>query len=107
MNTLLRLVAGAGLMALAFLALAIGLARNTSAIAGPAYPILFLFVVALYLVPGGLALHRNCAAAWWIVALNILAGWTLFGWVIALGWAAAGKVAVPPPPPPVRQIAGR
>lgn len=107
MRNLLRLIGGAGLFALAFLAIAIGMAKNTSAVAGPAYLILFLFGIALYLLPSGLALHRNCAAAWWIVALNIVVGWTLFGWVIALGWAAAGKVAALPPAPRVRQVAGR
>ncbi len=103
MGSLLRLTAGAGLFALAFLAITVGLANS----AGPVHLILALFVIALYLVPSGLALHRDCEAAWWIVTLNILLAWTLFGWVIALGWAATGKEAVPQPPPPVRQIAGR
>jgi len=107
MSTLLRLIAGAGLVALAVLAIAIGLARNTAAMAAPAHLILFLTAVGLYLVPSGLALHRNCMAAWWIVALNILLGWTLFFWIIALGWAAAGKVSLMPAAPPVPPSAGR
>lgn len=107
MSSLLRLIVGAGLVALAVLAIAIGLARNTAAVAGPAHLILFLAVVGLYLVPSGLALHRDCVHTGWIMAVNILLGWTLFGWVIALGWAAAGKAAVIPAAPPVMPVAGR
>ena len=106
MSSLLRLIVGAGLVALAVLAIAIGLARNTAAVAGPAHLILFLALVGLYLVPSGLAVHRNCMATGWIVALNIALGWTLFGWVIALGWAASGKPAMARPVPRVRQVAG-
>jgi len=105
MSSLLRLIVGAGLVALAVLAIAIGLARNTAAVAGPAHLILFLALVGLYLVPSGLAVHRNCMATGWIVALNIALGWTLFGWVIALGWAAAGKAAQIPAAPPVHPLA--
>lgn len=106
MKNLLRLIIGVGLVALVILAVALGLARNASAIAAPAHMILFLAVIALYLVPTGLAVHRNCAATAWIIAVNILLGWTLFGWVIALGWAAAGKAAPIPPASPVRPVAG-
>jgi Superinfection immunity protein len=106
MSTQFRLFVGAGLAALAILLVAIGLARNTSALAAPAHLLLFLMVVALYLVPSGLAVHRNCVATGWIIALNVLLGWTLFGWVAALGWAAAGKTAALPPAPPVRPLAG-
>ena len=106
MRTLLRLFAAAGLVAFAVLAVAIGLARNTAAMAAPAHLLLVLVIVALYLAPSGLALHRNCAAAWWIVLLDVLLGWTLFGWVIALGWAASGKPAMARPVPRVRQVAG-
>jgi Superinfection immunity protein len=106
MNTMLRLVLAGGLVAFAILMVVIGLARNTAALAAPAHLILFLLVVALYLVPSALAVHRNCLATSWIIALNVLLGWTLFGWVVALGWAAAGKTAALPPAPPVRPLAG-
>ena len=106
MSTQLRLIAGTVLVAVAILTIAIGLARNTAALAAPAQVLLFLAVVALYLTPSGVALHRNCTATRWIIALNVLLGWTLFGWVIALGWAASGKAAVFPPAPPVRPIVG-
>lgn len=106
MSSLLRLIVGAGVVAFAILVIAMGLARDTAALAAPAHLLLYLLVLALYLTPSGLAVHRNCVATGWIIALNILLGWTLFGWVVALGWAAAGKAAVFPPAPPVRPIAG-
>ena len=106
MSTLLRLIVAAVLVAIAILGIALGLARNTDALAAPAHLLVFLVVVALYLVPTGLALYRNCAAAGWIVALNILLGWTLFGWVAALGWAVSGKADLLPPAPPVRPVVG-
>jgi hypothetical protein len=42
---------------------------------------------ALYLLPSALAVarsHRNLGA---VVALNMFAGWTVVGWLIALVWA--------------------
>lgn len=106
MSNLLRLIVGAGLVAIAILGIAIGLARNTAAMAAPAHLLIFVALLGLYLVPSGLALHRNCSATPWIVALNVLLGWTLFGWIAALGWAASGKTAGPIPNPPVRPIIG-
>ena len=107
MTHLFRLMVAAGLVAVAILAIAVGLARHTAALMGPANLILFLAVVGLYLAPSLLALHRNCTATGWIITLNILLGWTLFGWVAALGWAASGKTwALRPalPRPPIRPV---
>jgi len=109
MRNMLRLSVATGLGALAILAIAIGLARNTAALLAPAHLILFVVVAAFYLLPTVLAVYRNCVAAGWIAAVNILLGWTLFGWVIALGWAAGGKTqTVPPstPAPPVHPVLG-
>jgi hypothetical protein len=50
----------------------------------------FIFIIAAlvaYLIPSILAVQdkkRNKTA---IIALNILAGWTLVGWIISLVWA--------------------
>jgi hypothetical protein len=110
MNHLLRLFIAAGLVACAILGIAIGLARNNAALAAPAHLILFIGVIGLYLVPTALALHRNCRSTGWILALNVLAGWTVFGWVVALGWAASGKTWTTSrtiPPPPVHSVPGR
>jgi hypothetical protein len=42
--------------------------------------------------------HHNCAA---IFLVNLLFGWTFFGWVIALIWSATN------PPPPPQQVAAQ
>ena len=45
-------------------------------------------LAALYVLPSVIATakrHRNGRA---VVALNLLAGWTIIGWVVALVWAA-------------------
>ena len=46
-----------------------------------------LIVLAIYFVPTLVAIkreHHNLAA---IIALNVLLGWTILGWVAALVWA--------------------
>jgi len=79
------------------LAIPLGMTRNADAFLAPARMLLALIGLALYLLPSMLAVHRDCKATAWIIALNILLGWTVFGWVIAIGWAASGK---PRPAPP-------
>lgn len=49
--------------------------------------LLAMFLVAIYLLPFIVAMvrgKRNCLA---ILVLNLLLGWTLIGWVVALVWA--------------------
>ena len=44
-------------------------------------------LLGVYMLPATLALlrgHRNRGA---VVALNVLAGWTVIGWLIALIWS--------------------
>lgn len=99
MSHLLRLSIVGGLAALAVLIIAVGLARNDAALLAPVNLFLFVMAIALYLLPTGLALYRDCRAAGWIAAINVLLGWTLFGWAAALGWAASGAtrpVVLPP-----------
>jgi len=102
MSHLLRLMVVGGLAALAVLAFAVGLARNDAALLGPVHLLLFVFAIGFYLLPTGLALYRDCNASGWIAAINVLLGWTLFGWVVALGLAATGKsrpvTRILPPP---------
>lgn len=46
-----------------------------------------IFVIGMYLIPtfvAGARKHHNTPA---ILALNLLLGWTLLGWVVALVWA--------------------
>lgn len=104
MSHLIRLFLAAGLVACGILAIALGLARHNADLLAPFHFFVFLVFVALYLVPTALALYRNCTAIPWVAALNVLLGWTLIGWVIALGWAASGKVRMLPPATPQRPI---
>lgn len=70
--------------------------------------ILLALGIALYFVPSFVASangHRQTLA---IVVLNVLLGWTLVGWVIALVWAFTAErpapvvqIAQAPPGPPV------
>ena len=92
MTHLLRVLIIGGLAALAVLAFGLGLAHNTAALLGPAHLLLFVVAFTLYLVPTFLAIYRDCKSSAWIAAVNVLLGWTLFGWVIALGWAATGEM---------------
>ena len=92
MNHLLRLIVVGGLVAFGVLIMAVGLARNDVDLLAPLDLFLFLIALAIYFLPTGLAVYRNCRATPWIVAVNVLLGWTLFGWFVAIGWAASGKV---------------
>lgn len=108
MSHLVRLFVAAGLAAFGILVIAVGLARHNADLLAPFHLFAFLALVGLYVVPSALAVYRNCVAVAWIIALNILLGWTFIGWVVALGWAASGKVAVvhstlPPPAGPALQ----
>ena len=46
-----------------------------------------LFCLTLYFLPFGIALIRNKKAKLAIFALNLLGGWTVILWIIALIWA--------------------
>lgn len=50
--------------------------------------------IAVYLAPTILAVLRSKANWLAIFLLNIFAGWTFIGWVIALVWAASKDAAV-------------
>lgn len=49
--------------------------------------VLILIIFPLYLLPTLLAIARHKRQAAAIVTLNVVAGWTLIGWVAALAWA--------------------
>jgi len=49
--------------------------------------LVFLFLVFLYFVPSIVATWRKHSKATSIRILNILAGWTFIGWIIAAVWA--------------------
>jgi hypothetical protein len=52
----------------------------------------FLVCAALYFLPTIIGLHKRNAGA--IFGLNLLLGWTLVGWVVALVWALTTDPAV-------------
>ena len=49
--------------------------------------ILFYIVIALYFIPSIVALIRSKSNLLAIIALNILLGWTVIGWIVALVWS--------------------
>ena len=51
----------------------------------------FVFVAAVYFVPAWVAHHRRHRNAVLILMLNIVAGWTIAGWFVALAWARLGE----------------
>jgi uncharacterized membrane protein HdeD (DUF308 family) len=67
----------------------------------PVYGLLLLLVgIVLYFAPALTAVyreHRNTTA---IFALNLLAGWTFVGWVIALVWSLTASPDGQESPPP-------
>ncbi len=55
---------------------------------GEFFLILFILpALALYFLPTIIALARRARNALAIVLVNIFAGWTFIGWVIALVWS--------------------
>lgn len=110
MNNLLRLILIAGLSACAIVLIALGFVRHDADLMAPVTMMLFVLAVLVYLLPTGLAMYRDCKATIWIGLVNILLGWTLFGWFVALGWAASGQIREPGHPialPPVHPAPGR
>jgi TM2 domain-containing membrane protein YozV len=66
------------------------------------HPIFWLISLFLYFLPAFLA--RNKPNFNGVLILNILAGWTFIGWIIALVWAVStprqAQPAAPAQPPP-------
>lgn len=49
-----------------------------------------LILICLYFIPSVVALSRGCkSSGGGIIALNLLLGWTVIGWIVALVWAAS------------------
>ena len=53
--------------------------------------------VALYFLPLLIAVPRNHHNAMAIAALNLLLGWTLLGWIVALIWSLTAVRRDPSP----------
>jgi hypothetical protein len=97
MNHLFRLFMAAGLVFLALILVLISVAQHNENLMAPLNFFLFLVLIAVYLLPAVLAAYRNCESTLWIILIDVFLGWTIFGWVVALGWANAGKVKEAPP----------
>ena len=53
--------------------------------------LVLLFILAVYLTPTIIAFARGHASKWGIGVLNIVLGWSLVFWVVALIWALSNK----------------
>jgi hypothetical protein len=60
-----------------------------------------IVLLAIYFIPAFVACRRKHRQRLAIVWLNILAGWTVLGWVGGIVWACTTDVEpqLPPPPP--------
>ena len=59
----------------------------TGAYTGGGIPKGFVMVIAcfgVYILPSMLAWKRGSSRKWKITAINLLLGWTLIGWIVAL-----------------------
>jgi Superinfection immunity protein len=95
MNQWVRLLALIGLAACGIVILLLGFTRHDADLTAPLNLVLFFGGVLLYLLPTGLAYYRDCKSSAWIATVDVLLGWTIFGWFVALGWAASGKTREP------------
>lgn len=55
----------------------------------------FLFMLSLYFLPSYVALTRAHPNAASIFGVNLLFGWTVFGWLAVLLWSCNGSVFSP------------
>lgn len=53
--------------------------------------LVLLFMLAVYLIPTIIAFTRGHASKWGIGVLNIVLGWSLVFWVVALIWSLSNK----------------
>ena len=57
----------------------------------PSHLILAGILFTGYFLPSSVAWIRRCRKRAGILLLNLFLGWTFFGWVIALVWAASDE----------------
>lgn len=50
-----------------------------------------ILLVVLYFVPALVAYHRGTTGRHGVLALNVLLGWTLLGWIAAFVWSLGGQ----------------
>jgi hypothetical protein len=76
-----------GLLVYVTTSIASGVWWDSHMLSGIIIGFLFLIGLALYLIPTFIARARNHKNKTAITALNIVAGWTFAGWVVALVWS--------------------
>jgi Superinfection immunity protein len=54
--------------------------------------LLLVGLAALYFAPAITAFRRECKSSAAIFVFNLVFGWTVFGWLIALAWALGGRI---------------
>ena len=59
----------------------------------PIGPLGGLAGVLIYMAPAIVAFARGHLSAWAILVLDLVFGWTLIGWIIALIWSLTGNKA--------------
>lgn len=53
--------------------------------------LMFMILIGLsYFIPAVIGFARGHQSKWAIFALNLLLGWTVLGWVVALIWSLTG-----------------
>lgn len=52
--------------------------------------ITIVVLIVVYFVPLMIAVRRDMVKVNGVAVLNLLLGWTLLGWIVALVWAVAG-----------------
>ena len=82
-----------GILIMALLIL--GLLISAGYVQNPLYPLLGLFLLAVYMVPSVIAATRKHLSFTEIFYINIFAGWTVIGWILCLGWSLTTDVRKP------------
>lgn len=99
MNNLFRLAMGLGVAFLALLLLLIALAQHNENLSAPVNFIAFMVILFIYMLPTAVAMYRDCDSALWIMVVNVLLGWTIAGWIVALTWAYRCRIKSVQHPP--------
>ncbi|HKR93218.1 superinfection immunity protein [Novosphingobium sp.] len=55
--------------------------------------LIVLVILPISFLPTIVAFARRIARRWWVLLLNLFAGWTGIGWIAAMIWAAVGRPA--------------
>lgn len=61
-------------------------------------PVLFIAILAVYLLPTWVAIMRGVPHMGSVLVINLFLGWTLVGWVVALAMAARTVTREPQAP---------